>query len=61
LCGAYQGIGAISAQWQQALSTCRGLCLPFLAGAKLEDYTVRLFERAQKVQLSQPETPRLSE
>ncbi len=48
LCGAYQGIGALSDRWQSALTTCRGLCLPFLAGANLAEETDRLFDRVQR-------------
>ncbi len=48
LCGAYQGIEALSPRWRAALSTCRGLCLPFLADANLEQETIRLYERALK-------------
>ncbi len=48
LCGAYQGIGVLSAKWRVALLTCRGLCLPFMAGTNLEEETNRLYERAQK-------------
>jgi ADP-ribosylglycohydrolase len=61
LCGAHEGIGAISGSWRQALSVCRGLCLPFLAGANLEEYTLRLFERVQRDYLAHGETPRISE
>ncbi|MBN1562290.1 MAG: ADP-ribosylglycohydrolase family protein [Anaerolineae bacterium] len=45
LCGAYQGVDAISAQWRACLATCRGVCLPFLAGTNLEDLTLQLVER----------------
>jgi ADP-ribosylglycohydrolase len=63
LCGAYQGIGAISPQWRKALATCRGLCLPFLANANLEEHTNRLFERAQRNRnyRTHGETSRISE
>ena len=48
LCGCYQGVGVISAAWQDALTKCRGLCLPFLAGEDLTLCTDRLFHRAQQ-------------
>jgi ADP-ribosylglycohydrolase len=37
LCGAYQGAGVINAAWQEQLNASRGLCLPFLKGARIED------------------------
>jgi ADP-ribosylglycohydrolase len=45
LCGAHQGIDVIGALWRERLATVRGVCLPFLAGANLEDLTRQLFER----------------
>jgi ADP-ribosylglycohydrolase len=45
LCGAYQGAGAVSPRWREALNTCRGLCLPFLQGVRLDDCAARLAER----------------
>lgn len=48
LCGAHQGIGVIPPRWRKALETCRGVCLPFLTAANLEQDTNRLYERAQK-------------
>ncbi len=35
LCGAWQGAAAVSPAWRGQLETCRGLCLPFTAGAQL--------------------------
>jgi ADP-ribosylglycohydrolase len=46
LCGAHQGIGAIGALWRERLATVCGVCLPFLAGTKLEDLTRLLFDKA---------------
>ncbi len=46
LCGVYQGIGAISPAWREALATARGLCLPFLQGANLEALTLQLLDKA---------------
>lgn len=37
LCGAVQGPTAIGARWRDQLNVCRGLCLPFVAGARLDD------------------------
>ena len=37
LCGAAQGPAVISARWRDQLNACRGLCLPFVAGARLDD------------------------
>jgi len=48
LCGAHQGVTAISPLWLAALRPIRGLCLPFLKGADLEVETLRLWERVQK-------------
>jgi ADP-ribosylglycohydrolase len=42
LCGAIQGPAALSARWQQQLQTCRGICLPFVAGARLDDLAAQL-------------------
>lgn len=36
LCGARQGAGAVSDKWRAQLNECRGLCLPFVAGVKLD-------------------------
>lgn len=33
--GAIHGSGAISPSWREQLDECRGLCLPFVAGARL--------------------------
>ncbi|MCK6579438.1 MAG: ADP-ribosylglycohydrolase family protein [Anaerolineae bacterium] len=46
LCGAVQGWGVVSPLWRGALTTLRGLSLPFLAGADLEDLADRLLEKA---------------
>lgn len=46
LCGAYQGVEVISPLWRAALSTVRGLCLPFLQGTSLEDSTLQLLDAA---------------
>lgn len=45
LCGAYQGIDAISPVWRQQLTLCRGVCLPFLKGVSLWEETLELAER----------------
>jgi len=45
LCGAYQGAGAISKQWQESLVECRGTCLPFLKGVRLDECAARLVEK----------------
>jgi ADP-ribosylglycohydrolase len=37
LCGAYQGAGAVSTRWKAQLNECRGLCLPFVAGVRLDE------------------------
>lgn len=37
LCGAHQGMNAISETWRAQLNVCRGLCLPFVAGARLDE------------------------
>jgi ADP-ribosylglycohydrolase len=36
LCGAAQGSAALSPRWRAQLNTCRGLCLPFVAGTQLD-------------------------
>jgi ADP-ribosylglycohydrolase len=46
LCGAVQGVDVLSAIWRQALQQVRGVCLPFLRGADLQDLTLRLLARA---------------
>jgi ADP-ribosylglycohydrolase len=46
LCGAYQGVDAISPAWRATLSTCRGVCLPFLAGLDLTELAEQLLARA---------------
>ncbi len=45
LCGAHQGIGVIGTLWRKQLATIRGVCLPFLAGANLEDLTRQLYDK----------------
>jgi ADP-ribosylglycohydrolase len=42
LCGAQQGPEGLSARWREQLNTCRGLCLPFTAGARLDELARRL-------------------
>ncbi len=37
LCGAVQGAAVIGEAWRTQLNTCRGLCLPFVAGVRLDD------------------------
>jgi ADP-ribosylglycohydrolase len=37
LCGAVHGPAAIGTRWRDQLNTCRGLCLPFVAGVRLDD------------------------
>lgn len=46
LCGAHQGADALSADWQAQLNACRGLCLPFVAGAKLDQVAQALVEKS---------------
>jgi len=45
LCGAAQGPEALSARWRAQLDVCRGLCLPFVAGARLDELAHRLADR----------------
>jgi ADP-ribosylglycohydrolase len=45
LCGAYQGTVAIPARWQAQLVECRGICLPFLKGMRLDEQSARLVRR----------------
>jgi len=47
LCGAVQGPDALSRRWQGQLATCRGLCLPFTAGVRLDDLARELAEAAR--------------
>ncbi len=47
LCGAVQGIGVLSQRWREALTTLRGLSLPFLKGINLETLTERLLEKVE--------------
>jgi ADP-ribosylglycohydrolase len=44
LCGCYQGAAAVGAGWREALGKCRGLCLPFLAGADIEALKLKLHQ-----------------
>ena len=37
LCGAIEGSAALSPRWHEQLNTCRGLCLPFVAGVRLDE------------------------
>lgn len=46
LCGAAQGDSAISPLWRAALTSARGLCLPFLRGADLQTLTLQLLDNA---------------
>lgn len=46
LTGAINGDAAISASWRSQLETCRGLCLPFVAGVNLSDLARALVEAA---------------
>ncbi|MBI5034714.1 MAG: ADP-ribosylglycohydrolase family protein [Chloroflexi bacterium] len=46
LCGAYQGVEAISEIWRTQLNTCRGLCLPFVAGVQLDEIVQGLYDSA---------------
>jgi ADP-ribosylglycohydrolase len=47
LCGAHQGAGAVSPQWQAQLVQCRGICLPFLQGTRLDECARRLAQRVE--------------
>lgn len=40
--GASHGAAAFSPRWREQLDECRGLCLPFVAGARLGDLARRL-------------------
>jgi ADP-ribosylglycohydrolase len=42
LCGALCGPVALSERWRAQLNRCRGLCLPFVAGAQLDDIARQL-------------------
>ena len=44
LCGAHQGANAISETWRVQLNECRGLCLPFVAGTRLDVIASRFCE-----------------
>jgi ADP-ribosylglycohydrolase len=46
LCGTYEGAEAISPQWRAQLVECRGLCLPFLKGTRLDESAAALAEQA---------------
>jgi ADP-ribosylglycohydrolase len=46
LCGAYQGASALSADWRAQLNACRGLCLPFVAGVRLDGIAQDLYDSA---------------
>lgn len=37
LCGAHRGAGQLTARWQQQLNVCRGICLPFVQGVRLDE------------------------
>ena len=50
LCGAVQGPASISTRWHDQLNECRGLCLPFVAGARLDDVARRLTDTGHKQQ-----------
>jgi ADP-ribosylglycohydrolase len=42
LCGAFEGPSAIGERWQRQLSTCRGLCVPLVAGVRLDELAEQL-------------------
>jgi ADP-ribosylglycohydrolase len=42
LCGVAQGPAALGPRWRAQLNACRGLCLPFVAGARLDDLARQL-------------------
>ena len=46
LCGAHQGASAISETWRAQLNACRGLCLPFVAGVRLDEISQSLYDSA---------------
>lgn len=46
LCGAAQGAEAVPALWRAQLNTVRGLCLPFLAGQRLDECARLLCEKS---------------
>lgn len=45
LCGARQGASSVSKRWQEQLVECRGICLPFLKGTRLDECATRLINR----------------
>lgn len=49
LCGCYQGVDVISPLWREALSECKGVCLPFMEGAQLEDLTLQLLAKVENL------------
>jgi ADP-ribosylglycohydrolase len=48
LCGTFQGSSTISLRWQEALAECRGICLPFLKGVRLDESASRLVDRVAR-------------
>lgn len=48
LCGALQGPAALSSRWRAQLNVCRGLCLPFVAGAHLDDLAHQLAQHQER-------------
>jgi ADP-ribosylglycohydrolase len=48
LCGAVQGADSLSRRWQTQLTTCRGLCLPFTAGVRLDELARQLARQEQR-------------
>lgn len=47
LCGAVQGPAALSTRWRDQLNVCRGLCLPFVANARLDELARKLARQGQ--------------
>lgn len=50
------GSGAVSPGWREQLDTCRGLCLPFVAGVRLSD--VARHWRAQRRRIAHDQSAR---
>lgn len=45
ICGALQGDSAVTAKWRAALTTLRGVCLPFMQGEDVVAAATALYER----------------
>ena len=47
LCGCYQGVDVISPLWRDSLAECKGVCLPFMNGARVETMTLQLLAKVE--------------